>query len=296
MNLAAVQELIDNELDYSEGSDYVAIIGENPSTTARSPKLWDAACNALGIPVRMLPLDVGGANLRPLMRVLANDGHFLGGSIAVPHKAAVLDSPDVAAGDREYEIGVVNNLWRGPEGALLASNTDGEGALASIEEHFGPVGEHRIVQLGLGGAGRAVAATVHDAQQGAGTLVAATRSPHGAKVAEMLAIEWLPLDEVDEVLAEATLVVNCTSVGHDTQAGRSPLSEQQLDRLAGRCAVYDIVYNPRPTLLLELAAQRGLATLDGLEMNLLQAVIAFRNVFPAVDEDAVRETMAAVPN
>jgi hypothetical protein len=68
------------------------------------------------------------------------------------------------------------------------------------------------------------------------------------------------LDAVDDALGDATLVVNCTSVGHDTQAGVSPLGEDQLALLPADAGVFDVIYNPRPTRLLELAAARGLRT------------------------------------
>jgi shikimate dehydrogenase len=262
--------------------------------TARSPRLWDAACAAIGSDVRMLPLDVDDDNLAPLLDVLAADPYFLGGSVAVPHKQAVLAHSAVAAETAEQQIGAVNNLFRASDGALMAANTDGDGALASIEGAFGPVAGQRVVLLGLGGTGRAVAVRIRDAQADSGTLVAVTRSPEGQALAGSFGIDWLPLDAVDDALGDAMLVVNCTSVGHDTQAGMSPLGEEQLALLPADAGVFDVIYNPRPTRLLELAAARGLRTVDGLEMNLLQAVIGFRNVFPAADPAVVRAAMAGV--
>ena len=55
-----------------------------------------------------------------------------------------------------------------------------------------------------------------------------------------------------------------------------PLSEPELSALQPRCCVYDIIYTPRPTQLLQRAAARGCHSLDGLEMLVEQGAAALR--------------------
>ena len=82
-------------------------------------------------------------------------------------------------------------------------------------------------------------------------------------------------------LAGCDLLVNTTPVGmaspaDPTAAERSPLTPDQLDRLAASATVYDLIYTPRPTALLALASQRGCRCLDGLEMLVQQGAASLR--------------------
>ena len=86
-------------------------------------------------------------------------------------------------------------------------------------------------------------------------------------------------DELIQALAAAQLVVNTTPLGMaaagDPQARElSPLQPWQLEALAPGSCVYDLIYTPRPTLLLRQATARGCQGLDGLEMLVQQGAAA----------------------
>jgi shikimate dehydrogenase len=86
-------------------------------------------------------------------------------------------------------------------------------------------------------------------------------------------------DELIQALATAQLVVNTTPLGMaaagDPQARElSPLQPRQLEALAPGSCVYDLIYTPRPTLLLRQASARGCQGLDGLEMLVQQGAAA----------------------
>ena len=84
---ARVATLADNPLAYPEGKPFAAILGANPSRGARSPALWNAAFRAHGVEAEMLPIDVPAERLDALLDVLDATPSFIGGAIAVPHKA-----------------------------------------------------------------------------------------------------------------------------------------------------------------------------------------------------------------
>jgi shikimate dehydrogenase len=74
------------------------------------------------------------------------------------------------------------------------------------------------------------------------------------------------------------LIINCTSIGHQDGDQASSLgdnSESLLDAMPDDTVIYDIIYQPAETELLRQAKVIGLTTLNGLGMNLDQAVIAF---------------------
>jgi len=89
--------------------------------------------------------------------------------------------------------------------------------------------------------------------------------------------------------------VNCTSVGHQDGDQGSSLgdnSETLLDAMPDDTVIYDIIYQPAETELLRQAKVIGLATLNGLGMNLDQAVIAFEKANPGqLSIDAIRDAM-----
>jgi shikimate dehydrogenase len=278
---AELAALTDNSLSYPEARPFAAILGANPSRGARSPMLWNAAFEAHGIDAQMLPVDVSEQRLSRVLEVLDANPHFLGGAIAVPHKEPVARWLGARVSAEAAEIGAVNCLYREKDGRLAGTNTDGEGALRSCEERFGKLAGKRVVLLGLGGAGKAVAAFFRRAVDPGGRLTLCGRSSAGQEVASRLSADWRPWAELSALLPNADCLVNCTSVGSGALADASPLSAEQLELLPKTACVFDIVYQPTPTKLMSLASARGLAVLDGSEMNLGQAILAYGYAAPA---------------
>ncbi|MBM3602075.1 MAG: shikimate dehydrogenase [Alphaproteobacteria bacterium] len=290
--------LIDNPVQLTTGR-YAAILGLSPSKGARSPVLWNAAFEAAHIDARMVPMDVGVGRLGDLVSALKSDPRFLGGAITMPHKQAMLALVDRVE-DEAGRIGAINALYR--DGArLVGANTDGAGALAELERLTGGLAGLRAVVMGLGGAGVAVAAYLAG-RVGRLTLVNRTMSK-AVDFARRLGpgVGSAPWPVTAALLAEADVLVNCTSVGHaTTDVTASPLgpeSSHALAALHGRAVVYDIIYQPAETTLMAQARARGLVTDNGLGMNLEQAVIAFGKACPeaissgALDRAALRRVM-----
>jgi len=314
-------ELISNALPgLAKMPKFAAILGESPSKGARSPLLWNAAFQALEIECEMLPMDVSSENLGPLLDVLDRDSRFIGGAVAVPHKEAIAKwlatrdenrlSPEAMA------IGAVNALYRNNEGVLCATNTDGEGALKSLIEQYPDLKGSRVLLIGPGGAGKAVAAFVQRALGEKGQLAISARHPERIKdFAEKIGaslLQWPPLQDIQ---ANVDIIINCTSIGSKNTVSNgsqtlhlvdyTPLavlddnnntqSMALLKRLPATGLVFDIIYDPSPSQLLTLAAEVGLQTLDGLKMNLEQAVLAFQYATGGTEKsERIREVMAKV--
>ena len=290
-------DLIDNTVEIKT-ERYAAILGLAPSKGARSPLLWNAAFKEAGIDAEMLPLDVTEANLPALVAALKADPRYVGGAVAMPHKQGLVTLLDRLEPEAE-RIGAVNAIWRDGD-ALVGANTDGAGALSQLQETIGDLGRRRTLLVGLGGAGLAVAAYLASEvselalanRDRSKAVAAAARLNQGGAGAEVKVAD-LPLS-----IATATnvdLLVNCTSVGMTGGAPGTafdPTAEAVIAALPSQAFVYDIVYQPRETPLLALAKARHLRTLDGLGMNLDQAVIAFEKANPkALKRERIRATM-----
>lgn len=274
----SIGALVDNPVELRPGLPFAAIIGLNPSKGARSPLLWNAAFAAHGSPSRMVPLDVTAERLTALLTALDANADFIGGAVAMPHKETIAAWLGERIEPEAAKIGAVNCLFR-RDGRLWGTNTDGAAALHSLAGVRDLAGA-RVALLGPGGAGKAVAAYV--ATTAAKLTLVARDSAKVGGFAAALGADLAPWPPSRDLLAATDVVINCTSVGSAAAgtAAQSPLSDDDLAALPADAAVYDIIYDPAPTTLLTRAAARRLRTLDGAEMNLLQAVLAFAQAAP----------------
>jgi shikimate dehydrogenase len=251
------------------------LIGD-PVTHSRSPMLHNAAFARLGIHARYELWPTAASELAARVESLRAP-HILGANVTLPHKIAVLPLLDQL--DRAVElIGAANTIIREADGSLTGANTDAPAFLASLREEGGydPTGQ-TIVILGASGAARAAAMALAGAE--VARLVIANRTLERAEAllgdllaaadADPLLFALTPDDpDLPELLAEATLIVNATSIGW--HGDDSPLPAGLIPPSA---LVFDMIY--RPTQLLRDAAARGARTLDGAGMLARQAALAF---------------------
>ena len=149
-------KLIDNKINLSKNEKFTAIIGKNPSKTARSPVLWNKAFEKFNLDLKMISLDVKKENLKDLFNLLKNNKEFIGGSITIPYKSDLITLLEGNISEEANKIGSINSLFR-KDNKLYGTNTDGEAALKSFENKFGKIKNKKILLLGPGGAGKAVA-------------------------------------------------------------------------------------------------------------------------------------------
>jgi shikimate dehydrogenase len=265
--------LIENQLNIINLDKYAAIIGESPSKGARSPQLWNKAFESSGLNYSMVPLDVTKDRIIDLLNDLNSDGNFIGGAIAVPYKEVVAKWLKNNITSDARKIGAVNCLYRGADGQLMGTNTDGEASLVTFEKNFGSLKNKSVVLFGVGGAGKAVASYFSSKAK---SLTLASRSNRDQSYADKIAARWTDWSEVDNFIKDVDVIVNCTSVGFGDQVNKSPLSKEQIIKLKESTIIFDIIYQPIETMLLTISKSRNLRTLNGLEMNLEQAVLAYK--------------------
>ena len=200
----------------------------------------------------------------------------LGANVTVPYKEFAFRFVDTLD-ETARRIGAVNTIVN-IGGRLTGYNTDAPGFLRALREDggFDPSG-HTALVLGAGGAARAVAFALAEAD--AGPIFIANRTAERAAALAANVQEALPGVSVEavpwgEAPAESRLIVNATTMGmrHGGAEGESPLPPEQIPPDA---LVVDLVYNPEATPLLEAAAAAGAPSLDGLPMLIYQGAEAF---------------------
>lgn len=269
---------------------YYAVFG-HPIAHSLSPRLHSLFAAQAGIELEYVVLDVAPAELNAAVRdFFASGGR--GANVTLPHKVAALDLADVpvAAAGR---LGVANVLTRLPDGRIEADSNDGAGMLADLRARCG-VDPHglKVLLLGAGGAARAVAFALRDAN--VRTLVIANRTSARAEaLAEALAeprrvciSRWGALNLCDPF----DLIVNATSAGVHHTGLALP------DSMTHPCTVaYDLSYGRAAHSFLAWAANAGCASaFDGLGMLVETAAASFERwhgVRP--DVDAALRTLRA---
>lgn len=231
--------------------------------------IHNAAFRARGLDAVYLPLLA--SDLRNFRK--AAEGFPLAGfSVTIPHKQRMLRWVDRA--DRAARAAGAVNTVRVRRGRWEAINTDIAGIVAPLRRAF-RLGEReplpagfRAVIVGNGGAARAALIALQELR--CRSIAVTGRNPaKGSRLARDLGGKPLPLEQLERERFD--LLVHATPVGMWPRAGESILRPEQLN--GG--LVFDLVYNPPETRLLELAWARGCRTISGLEMFLAQAARQF---------------------
>lgn len=266
------------------GVPYAEIIGD-PVAQSKSPLIHGFWLDALGLTGDYRREHVLAEGLAAYVDRRRSDPDWRGCNITMPHKAAVMALVD-DPGDVRGTIGAMNTVVRQRDGSLLGTNTDAAGFYAPLAE-LDLVGAPVIV-IGAGGAARAVLFALARAKVGAVTML--NRSP--LKAMGLLATFGLKGNVValDAQLPPAALLVNASSLG---MAGQPPLA-LDLSALPDDAIVYDLVYSPLQTGLLRAAEARGLDVVDGLDMLIGQAALAFELFFGASPPEGRDEELRAL--
>ena len=271
----------------SPGKPYAEVIGD-PIAHSKSPLIHNFWLDALGIDAEYRACHVKPEEVGDYIARRSADPDWRGCNVTVPHKLAVLDHVADPGGVKN-SIGAANTIFR-QGGALVATNTDAAG-------FYGPLDDvdfagRSVVVIGAGGAARAVLFALSHAEVGPVTILNRNVLKASALLASFgLKGKALPLDA--RLPNDAALLVNTSVLGMTGQ----PQLEVDLAPLPADAIVYDCVYAPLDTDLLLQAEDRGLSVIDGLEMLVGQAGVAFELFFgaaPPRDRDGtLRERLMA---
>ncbi|MGD0586627.1 MAG: shikimate dehydrogenase [Oryzomonas sp.] len=261
----------------SGSSRVFGIIG-HPVHHTLSPAMQNAALHACGIDGVFVPFDVQPERLGEAIAGLRALG-VRGVNVTIPHKTGVV--PYLDRLDESAEAAGAVNTISNEEGRLVGYNTDGDGLVRSLAEEFAFISENStVIIIGAGGAARGAVAAI--CRAGARRITIANRSRDRA-TALVTAMEARYPDTVLLVagyggqqlppnLREADLVVNSTSLGMHGEV----IAGLDLKALNRNAVVYDMVYAPPVTPLLQEAQRLGLRHANGLGMLAAQGELAFR--------------------
>lgn len=261
-------------MEISGETKVCAILG-NPVKHSLSPAMHNAAFEDLNLDFVYLAFRVKAEEL-----VLATTGAkklgIHGLNVTMPHKELIVSSLD-DVDPQAKAVGAVNTVLNDGK-RFLGYNTDGFGALKALHERDVSLHGKKMLLLGAGGAGRAIAFQLSEELE---ELVILNRT---AKRAQNLA-ESLRKTENKKVhgnilstqlirkeLKDSDILMNATSVG---MYPRTTQSLVQRNLLRPDLCVMEIVYQPRETKLIKDAKSVGAKVVEGVEMLIYQGAASF---------------------
>ncbi len=259
----------------------VGLIGAGIQSS-RSPRMHEdeGAAQGLHYVYRLIDLDELklGVEALPELMGKAKRENFDGLNITYPCKQAVISLLDELSPDARA-INAVNTVVI-RDGRLIGHNTDASGFAEGFRRGLPHAKLDRVVLLGAGGAGAAVA---HSALKlGVRRLSIFDVDPARSRnLAGKLGAE--PVDDLRAAMAAADGLIHCTPTGMAKMPGL-PLDARLIEP---RHWVAEIVYFPLETELLRIARAKGCRTVDGSGMAVFQAAGAFR-LFTGLEPDAER--------
>lgn len=247
-----------------------------PVEHSLSPAMHNDAFAELGLNNVYLPFSVAPDDLEQAVAGVKGL-NIAGVNVTIPHKQNVIPYIDQLSEEAEL-IGAVNTIVN-DNGTLVGHNTDGRGFIRSLQEetNFTASGQQVLI-VGAGGAARAIAFQL--ALEGIEQLLItdlefAKAESLSTEIAKNVAVDATAIkqEQIKEVMETTDLLVDATPVGMHPNEDVEPVVSTEL--MHGDLIVYDVVYNPRETVLLKAAEQAGAQPVSGLGMLLYQGVIAF---------------------
>ncbi|MDX2160701.1 MAG: shikimate dehydrogenase [bacterium] len=238
-----------------------------PIEHSLSPAMHNAAFAALGMAdwrydKFAIPPDILGHSLQTL-----RSHGVIGINVTVPHKEAVLQH--VLADSLAQRVGAANTV---DLRTRKATNTDVGGFMDDLAAHGIPVHGERVVILGAGGAARAV---IYGLTEVGAHVAIVNRTPERAyELLRALHVNGEVLTLEAAGAWGASLIVNCTPVGMYPHEHASPWDATT--PFPHDVTVYDTIYRPAKTRLLELAEAHGGRAINGMGMLVRQGAAAFR--------------------
>jgi shikimate dehydrogenase len=241
-----------------------------------SPKIHAAALKSCGLDGDYSLFSIHPDNLQSLQELLTRlrCGELHGLNVTIPHKQNVIPYlDDLTASARA--IGAVNTIYL-KNSKLIGHNTDAPGFLADLlyclGNHQSKIENRKsAIVLGAGGSARAVIHALVDA--GWAVTIAARRTNQARELAKKYPDAGVEVTDFDHLPLTFDLLVNTTPIGMFPNVENSPWPADK--PFPSNAFVYDLIYNPRETLLVQRARAAGLPASSGLGMLVEQAALAF---------------------
>ena len=252
----------------------------HPIKHTYSPFIHNIAFEINKLDYVYIPFDIPPANLKNAVKGILALG-IKGFNLTIPHKEKIMEFMSNISEEASI-VGSVNTVVN-EMGKLNGYNTDVTGILETLNPYKKSISGEMVSVVGSGGAARAVVYAlirhfkpkkiflINRTEQRAETLI----NYFKAKMKfDGFSIKELYPPALVNIFKDSKLIVNSTSVGMYPEIDDAVTTLD--DSFTKDQIVFDLVYNPLKTKLLQIAEKKGATILDGLNMLVYQAAGAFK--------------------
>ncbi|MGD0214337.1 MAG: shikimate dehydrogenase [Terriglobales bacterium] len=248
-------------IDQVDAATRIYGVAGDPIEHSLSPVIMNTALRRENVNGVYLPLHA--KTIKELI-YCARELPLHGLSITMPYKQAIvpfLDNTDA----HTAKIGACNTVVRGQEGKLYGFNTDIAGVIRPLEQRLA-IANAKVLVLGAGGAARAAVFGLKE--RGAEVWILNRTSVKAQKLARQAKARTVKRADLKKLTFD--VIINATPVGMGNTRD-CPLKDQEIQARV----VFDMVYDPVETHLLQVARAKGIAVIPGVEMFVQQAARQF---------------------
>jgi shikimate dehydrogenase len=259
----------------SSKTSFIALIG-NPISHSLSPIMQNAALQYLGLDLIYIAIPCKDEDLELVLNSFKKI-NCKGLNITIPHKEKVFDLCSEIS-PIANQLKAINTLKLNSKKEWSATNTDVEGFIYPLKTLN--LAKKQSIVLGSGGAARSVIQGLINLNLSTISVVSRNKSSLNKLIQNFenqIKIKGLLNNDnqTQDLIEEADLIVNTTPVGMKTSQYETnvlPYGEDFWRSLKSKTIIYDLIYNPTPTPLLQFGAKKGCLTIDGLQMLVAQGV------------------------
>jgi 3-dehydroquinate dehydratase/shikimate dehydrogenase len=248
-------------IDQVDAATRVYGVAGDPIEHSLSPVIMNTALRRENVNGVYLPLHA--KTLKDLMRCV-REIPLHGLSVTMPYKQSILahlDNTDA----HTTKIGACNTVVRGQDGKLYGFNTDAAGVVRPLEQRLS-IENAKVLVLGAGGAARAAVFGLKE--RGAEIWILNRTSVKAQKLARQAKARTIKRADLRKIAFD--VIINATPVGMGNTR-ECPLKDEEIQARV----VFDMVYDPVETHLLQVARAKGIAVIPGVEMFVQQAARQF---------------------
>lgn len=258
-------------------------VAGDPIAHSLSPEMMNTAFRRENINAVYLALQT--SDVKDLLTCL-REIPIQGLSVTMPLKQAIIQHLDKTDALTE-KIGACNTVIRSQDGRLYGFNTDVAGIVRPLEQRLALSGA-KVLVIGAGGAARAAVFGLRE--RNAEVWVMNRRSEKGQKLARQAHAHYVSRQQLKKL--DFDVIINATPVGMTGSRPQAPLDESELKTRF----VFDMVYSPAETKLIQMARAKGLQVILGAEMFVHQGARQFEiwTGKPAPTEEMYRAVLHAL--
>ena len=259
----------------SSKTSFIALIG-NPVSHSLSPIMQNAAFKYLGLDLIYIAIPCKDKDLELVLNSLKKI-NCKGLNITIPYKEKVFDLCSEIS-PIANKLKAINTLKLNSKKEWSATNTDVEGFIYPLKNLN--LTKKQSIVLGSGGAARSVIQGLINLNFSKISLISRNKSSldkltknfkNQIEIQSLLNSD----NQAQNLIEEADLIVNTTPVGMKTaknETNELPYGEDFWRSLNSKTTIYDLIYNPALTPLLQVGDKKGCMTIDGLEMLVAQGI------------------------